>query len=137
MLLLAVALRLALDGGRRSAAFHLMIGSIVCLLVTDFVYGLMILHGTYDHQLWLDAGWIGFYMLWGAAALHPSMRTLTRPVEREMVLTRFRLGLLTTASLIAPTLGLVTTFRTVTSTWRSSAALRSCCSDSSSCEWPG
>ena len=107
VLLLAVALRLALDGGRRSAAFHLMIGSIVCLLVTDFVYGLMTLHGTYEHQLWLDAGWIGFYVLWGAAALHPSMRTLTRPAERESVLTPFRLGLLTTASLIAPTLGLV------------------------------
>jgi diguanylate cyclase (GGDEF)-like protein/PAS domain S-box-containing protein len=106
VLLLAVALRLALDGGRRSAAFHLMIGSIVCLLMTDFVYGLMILHGTYDHQLWLDAGWICFYVLWGAAALHPSMRTLTRPADREAVLTRFRLGLLTTASLIAPTLGL-------------------------------
>ena len=130
VLLLAVALRLALDGGRRSAAFHLMIGSIVCLLVTDFVYGLMILHGTYDHQLWLDAGWIGFYVLWGAAALHPSMRTLTRPAERETVLTRFRLGLLTTASLIAPTLGLVRDLQTATSTWRSSAPLRSRCSGS-------
>ncbi len=39
--------------------------------MTDFVYGLLILHGTYDHQLWLDVGWIGFYILWGAAALHP------------------------------------------------------------------
>ena len=68
----------------------------------------MILHGTYDHQLWLDAGWIGFYVLWGAAALHPSMRTLDAARrERESVLTRFRLGLLTAASLIAPTLGLV------------------------------
>ena len=63
-------------------AFHLMSASIICLLVTDFVYGLMILHGTYDHQLWLDAGWIGFYLLWGAAALHPSM-SRHRPAGRE------------------------------------------------------
>ena len=40
-----------------------MSASIVCLLVTDFVYGLMLLQGTYDHQLWLDVGWIGFYLL--------------------------------------------------------------------------
>ena len=73
VLLLAAAIRLTLDGGRRSPAFYLVSSSIVLLLATDFVYGLLILHGTYVHQLWLDVGWIGFYLLWGAAALHPSM----------------------------------------------------------------
>ena len=108
VLLLAVAVRLALDGGQRRPAFHLMCASIICLLVTDFVYGLMILHGTYDHQLWLDAGWIGFYLLWGAAALHPSMSDIDEPaVKRGEGLTRFRLALLTGASLIAPTMGMV------------------------------
>ena len=108
-----------------------MIGSIVCLLVTDFVYGLMILHGTYDHQLWLDAGWIGFYVLWGAAALHPSMRTLTRPAERESVLTRFRLGLLTTRLADrADARPRPRPAATATSTWPSSARRRSCCSGS-------
>jgi diguanylate cyclase (GGDEF)-like protein/PAS domain S-box-containing protein len=108
VLLLAVAVRLALDGGQRRPAFHLICSSIICLLVTDFVYGLMILHGTYDHQLWLDAGWIGFYLLWGAAALHPSMSDIDEPaVKRGDVLTRFRLALLTGASLIAPTMGMV------------------------------
>jgi diguanylate cyclase (GGDEF)-like protein/PAS domain S-box-containing protein len=108
VLLLAVAVRLALDGGQRRAAFHLMSASIICLLVTDFVYGLMLLQGTYDHQLWLDVGWIGFYLLWGAAALHPSMSEIDRPaVQSGGVLTRFRLGLLAGASLIAPTIGIV------------------------------
>ena len=76
VLLLAAALRLALDGGKRGTSFHLMSSAIVLLLVTDFAYGLMTLHGTYAGQLWLDAGWVGFYVLWGAAALHPSMRIL-------------------------------------------------------------
>jgi diguanylate cyclase (GGDEF)-like protein/PAS domain S-box-containing protein len=108
VLLLAVAVRLALDGGQRRPAFHLMSVSIICLLVTDFVYGLMILHGTYDHQLWLDAGWIGFYLLWGAAALHPSMSKIDQPAaKRAEVLTRFRLALLTGASLVAPVIGIV------------------------------
>src|SRR5829696_4277192 len=108
VLLLAVAVRLALDGGQRRPAFHLMSASIICLLVTDFVYGLMILQGTYDHQLWLDAGWIGFYLLWGAAALHPSMSNIDQPAaKRGEALTRFRLALLTGASLIAPVIGIL------------------------------
>jgi diguanylate cyclase (GGDEF)-like protein/PAS domain S-box-containing protein len=108
VLLLAAAIRLALDGGRRAPAFHLLSSSIVLLLVTDSAYGLLILHGTYDHQLWLDVGWIGFYVLWGAAALHPSMAGLERrAAPRDSMLTRFRLVLLTCASLVAPVISLV------------------------------
>jgi diguanylate cyclase (GGDEF)-like protein/PAS domain S-box-containing protein len=102
VLLLAAAIRLALDGGRRGPAFHLLSSSIVGLLVTDFVYGLMTLKGTYDHQLWLDLGWIAFYVLWGAAALHPSMRILDHGRPSRSVLTRTRLALLASASVIAP-----------------------------------
>jgi diguanylate cyclase (GGDEF)-like protein/PAS domain S-box-containing protein len=108
VLLLAAAIRLALDSGRRAPAFYLLSSSIVLLLVTDFAYGLMILHGTYDHQLWLDVGWIGFYVLWGAAALHPSMATLElRSAPRGSMLTRSRLALLSCASLAAPAISLV------------------------------
>ena len=71
VLLLAAAIPLALDAGRREPAFYLVSSSILLLLVTDFVYGVLILHGVYTHQLWLDLGWLGFYLLWGAAALHP------------------------------------------------------------------
>ncbi len=108
VILLGAIVRLALDAGRREPAFYLLTGSIVLLLVTDFVYGLLTLHGLYDHQLWLDAGWMGSYLLWGAAGLHPSMARLDQPVPgREVVLSRFRLGLLTLASLIAPVIGFI------------------------------
>ena len=43
----------------------------------------MTLHDAYNHQLWLDAGWIFFYLLWGAAALHPSMPKLSEVEERS------------------------------------------------------
>jgi diguanylate cyclase (GGDEF)-like protein/PAS domain S-box-containing protein len=103
ILLLAAAIRLAVDSGRRQPAFYLLAASIVALLATDFVYGLMTLNGTYDGQVILDAGWISFYLLWGAAALHPSMSDLERPSrDRDLKLTPFRLTLLTGASLIAP-----------------------------------
>jgi diguanylate cyclase (GGDEF)-like protein/PAS domain S-box-containing protein len=108
VLLLAATVRLALDAGRRSASFYLLSSAIVLLLITDFVYGLMIMNGSYDHQLWLDVGWIGFYLLWGAAALHPTMPQLAEPEQgRARILTRFRLVFLTGAALIAPVIALI------------------------------
>jgi len=103
ILLLAAAIRLAVDSGRREPAFYLLALSIVALLVTDFAYGVVTLQGAYDGQVILDVGWISFYLLWGAAALHPSMRSLERPAaDRDPKLTPFRLALLSGASLIAP-----------------------------------
>ncbi|MGO9903156.1 MAG: putative bifunctional diguanylate cyclase/phosphodiesterase [Solirubrobacteraceae bacterium] len=107
ILLLAAAIRLAVDGGKREPAFYLLALSIVTLLVTDFTYGVVTLHNAYDHQLILDVGWIGFYLLWGAAALHPSMRELELPApDRQPRLTWMRLALLTCATLIAPAIEL-------------------------------
>jgi diguanylate cyclase (GGDEF)-like protein/PAS domain S-box-containing protein len=103
ILLLAAAIRLAVDTGKRQPSFYLLTGAIVALLVTDFAYGVVTLNGNYHGQVILDVGWISFYLLWGAAALHPSMRELEQPApERITRLTPLRLTLLTIASLIAP-----------------------------------
>jgi diguanylate cyclase (GGDEF)-like protein/PAS domain S-box-containing protein len=103
ILLLAGALRLAVDTGKRQPAFYLLFCSIVTLLVTDFVYGLYTLHGTYAGQVWMDWGWMAYYLLWGAAALHPSMSSLEEVApERETRLTPARLAVLTVACLVAP-----------------------------------
>src|SRR5256884_5832458 len=104
VLLLAAAIRLAVDTGKRTAAFWLFVSSIVCLLATDSAYNLALLKGTYDHsQLIYDAGWILYYLLWGAAALHPSMRDLEEPAaDPRTRLTPLRLALLGAACLIAP-----------------------------------
>jgi diguanylate cyclase (GGDEF)-like protein/PAS domain S-box-containing protein len=108
IILLAAAIRLMLDGGRRQPAFYLMGASIVSLLATDFIYGVMTLNGTFHHQLLLDLGWFSYQLLWGCAALHPSMAAMDEPVtdrdakDREAKLTPLRLSLLTGASLIAP-----------------------------------
>jgi len=103
ILLLAAAVRLAVDNGKRAPAFYLLVGSIVSLLAVDSAYTLALLTEAYNHQLIYDAGWIAFYLLWGAAALHPSMRTLEEPaLESRIRLTPLRLGLLAGACLIAP-----------------------------------
>jgi diguanylate cyclase (GGDEF)-like protein/PAS domain S-box-containing protein len=105
VLLLAVAIRLAVDAGKRAPAFYLLAGSIVCLLATDSAYNLALLQNTYNHQLIYDLGWILYYVLWGAAALHPSMRVLEEPAsDSRPRLTSLRLSLLGAACLIAPSI---------------------------------
>ena len=105
LLLLAAALRVAFDGGRRHTSFYLLAGSVVALLATDAAYGDALLNGTFHHQAIYDAGWLVYYLLWGAAALHPSMRTFFEATpDRERRLTSQRLGWLTAASLVAPVL---------------------------------
>jgi len=103
VLILAVLVRLAVDAGKRAPAFYLLLSSIVALLVTDCAYNYMLLKNAYHHQLIVDVGWIAYLVLWGTAALHPSMRTLEEPaVETRTRLTRVRLVLLAIACLIAP-----------------------------------
>ncbi len=103
LLLLAVAVRLAVGFGRHEVAFSMLIGGIVALFLTDSIYGWILLHGVYNPGDVLDGGWIVFYALLGAAALHPSMRKLSEPaVEHEVRLTRARLALLAGATLVGP-----------------------------------
>jgi PAS domain-containing protein len=103
ILLLAAAVRLAVDRGKRAPAFYLLVASIVSLLAVDSAYTFALLTDSYNHQLSYDVGWIAFYLLWGAAALHPSMRTLEEPaLDSRTRLTPLRLALLASACLIAP-----------------------------------
>jgi diguanylate cyclase (GGDEF)-like protein/PAS domain S-box-containing protein len=91
------------DAGKRTPAFWLLVSSIVCLMATDSAYNYALLKDTYNHQLIYDAGWILYYLLWGAAALHPSMRTLEEGApDFRTRLTPLRLTLLGSACLIAP-----------------------------------
>ena len=61
--------------------------------------------GTYETGQPLDAGWLLFYVLFGTAALHPSMVGLSEPLlQAETNLTWQRLVLLAGTLLIAPIL---------------------------------
>lgn len=108
IILLAAGIRLAVDAGKRRPAFYLLIAGIIALLSTDFVYRVLTLHNAYHHQRWLDAGWIIFPLLWGGAALHPSMQELSEVEEnRQPRLSPLRLAMLAGASLTAPVLEIV------------------------------
>jgi diguanylate cyclase (GGDEF)-like protein/PAS domain S-box-containing protein len=100
--LLAIAVRLAFGGGRRPAAFWLLAGSIVPLIVADSLYGYLNLTGAWHEHNVVDAGWILFYVGWGAAALHPSMAQLTVVSPKHRSINARRLLFVGSAVLIAP-----------------------------------
>ncbi len=104
VLLLAVAVRLAVGAGRRVPSFLLLMTAIIALFVTDAIYGWAGLHDPYvPGSGYLEIGWIAFYVIWGMAALHPSMRELSEPAQAgEMRLSWTRLGLLGAAALLPP-----------------------------------
>ncbi|MEV7027110.1 aminotransferase class I/II, partial [Kitasatospora sp. NPDC093558] len=103
VVVLALLLRLLTPRGGNSRSLQLLTVGTLGILTSDVLYGLIQLHGTWRIGGPVELGWAAFYTAWGAAALHPSMVELTRPVPTQQPdLGRGRLVLLTLASLIAP-----------------------------------
>ncbi len=107
ILVLGVAVRMAVGGGRRSAAYFMLIVGIGALLVTDSIYGCIQLHGVYHPGDLLDGGWIVYYVLLGCAALHPSMATISQSAAPTPRLTRSRVLGIAAAALIAPAIEII------------------------------
>jgi signal transduction histidine kinase len=108
VLLLATVVRLVVDGGPRPPAFRVLCCGVGALLVTDTLYSVIQLTGGYHTGSPIDLGWMTWYACWGAAALHPTMNALAEPAPpREVRLSRWRLGLLAGASLLAPAVQVV------------------------------
>jgi diguanylate cyclase (GGDEF)-like protein/PAS domain S-box-containing protein len=99
----ACVARLALGRGRRSPAFVFLTIGVGCLLVTDSIYGWKLLHGGYTTGGLLDGGWIAFYLLIGAAALHPSAPTLVeKATDTQFRITRWRVAGLACCAIVTP-----------------------------------
>jgi diguanylate cyclase (GGDEF)-like protein/PAS domain S-box-containing protein len=103
VLLLAFVVRLLLVPGRRPPAYYPLSVGLMLLLTFDAAYAATTLAGTYQTGSLLDALELLCYVLFGVAALHPSMADFSETVlHPETKLTRRRLALLAAASLMAP-----------------------------------
>ena len=113
LLLIAVAVRLAVGAGKRAPSFLLMMVAVMALFATDAIYGWLLLGNGYTPGSGaLEVGWIAFYVIFGMAALHPSMRVLSeRAPDVDTRLTRPRLILLAGAALMAPGVQAIEAFR--------------------------
>jgi diguanylate cyclase (GGDEF)-like protein len=102
VLLLAMVARLATSPGARTAAYRLLGLTLVLLLGADIGYAVLNLVSSYEGGL-IDTGWLLSYVVWGTAALHPSMRSLSEVApDRAERFSHQRLALLATTSLMAP-----------------------------------
>jgi diguanylate cyclase (GGDEF)-like protein len=105
ILLLALVVRLVAAPGARSAAFRMLVTATAALIAADTVFAMQT--GT-TYAPALDGLWLISYVLWGAAALHPTMAQLSTPTGvRTAPFTARRLVALATAILVAPILLIV------------------------------
>ncbi|WP_381030253.1 putative bifunctional diguanylate cyclase/phosphodiesterase [Streptomyces bullii] len=113
ILVLAMLLRLLAGRGGKSRSLMLLTAGTVGLLTADVAYGLIQLNGTWRTGTLVDLGWAVLYGAWAAAALDPSMRSLTRPAAVRAEAGLGWLSLLAVASLIAPAILLIDAVRGV------------------------
>jgi diguanylate cyclase (GGDEF)-like protein len=101
ILLIALLTRLITTSGGRTPAFRLLLLAVGLLVLGDTASDLVSLASSSTSAF--DFLWLCSYVLWGAAALHPSMRTLSDAVpNRGMPFSVSRLLVLAVAVLIAP-----------------------------------
>ena len=106
ILLVAVLLRVAWSRADRPTARTLLLLAFAVLLTADTVYDVSTFVPAVAAQVdALDPLWLASYVLWGAAALHPSMRALSRPYDATPPRIRARdVVALGVVSMVGPTL---------------------------------
>jgi diguanylate cyclase (GGDEF)-like protein/PAS domain S-box-containing protein len=91
------------DGGWRIRPGQLLALGTLGLLVSDLFIGERYLHGSFPIPAAADLGWVVCHGAWGAAALHPAMTKLTRPViQRQSETSPVQMALLAFTSLVVP-----------------------------------
>ena len=132
MLLLALVARLLVGTGVHNTAFRLLAGSLLVMLAGDVGFAILAQADAFTSNNVINLTWLLAYVLFGAAALHPSMTALSeRAAARPRRFTRRRLSLLTGVSLVAPALLLGQAWGAAASTRPPSGSARSRCS----CWW--
>jgi signal transduction histidine kinase len=119
IVLLAALVFFAMTPTWRTLAYRYLAASMVLLIFADELYGVS--PATYAQTTWLDSAWLLSYVLWGVAALHPSMRELSKPAASPGPrVSPLRLGLLAGALATAPA---VLVIQTATGTTVDAAAI--------------
>ncbi len=93
-----------LSGAARRAADQLVVASMTAMLVGDFIYDVLVLHGSYTTGNLVDATYLVSYVLLAAAALHPSMAQPVRVRDVSDEQTRRWIPLVAVAGFVSPTL---------------------------------
>jgi hypothetical protein len=108
LMVIAFILRLLFAGGGRNPALAMVVAAVVCLLVADVGWAVILRSGVSPPELTrklLLTSSLGAYALLGGAALHPSVRDIvpSAPPEGPVRLTRVAWAGLAICALTAPT----------------------------------
>ena len=102
IVLAGLLIRLVTTPGGRTSSFRLLVAALMLLIAADTASSSLRML-TFDSTDPIDIGWLLSYLAWGAAALHPSMVSLTAAApDTETTFSRRRLATLTGAVLVAP-----------------------------------
>lgn len=107
LVLLGIIARLLVTTSSWSTSIWLLTAGVVVCATADTCEGLWRLgvdpwFGTGGGQCLVAAGWMGYCLLWGAAALVPSMRQNTVPAATRADLPPARIAMLIVAVLVVP-----------------------------------
>ena len=111
VILLCMLIQLLLVPGRRLASLFLLLAGMGSILVADTIYAVLVQTNSYsgNAQRVLDATWLLGYALFPIAALHPSMKEMTRPgPTSDDALRRGRLFIAAVALVTVPLVVLLT-----------------------------
>ena len=106
--LLALALRFAFTSGPWPVAYRLVVAAFFSMFVGDILWRVGLAAGTYSVSSALNTLFMSGYVLWAAAALHPSVNAINRfgiaaaSADRRQSKARRRLVVLGIASCVPP-----------------------------------
>jgi diguanylate cyclase len=100
--LLLLLVNLAFTTAVRQPSFRLLAAGVGLLLAGDLGYAVIGARGQLSGPAWLDLPFLGCYVLFGCAALHPSMVELGRAVPRPVQAWSWRRLVLLLPALAAP-----------------------------------
>ncbi|HEX3089410.1 MAG TPA: EAL domain-containing protein, partial [Ilumatobacteraceae bacterium] len=90
--LIAAAARLVVKLHLRNPPLALILAAVCSLAVADTAYGIYNASGEFTTGMFIDGFWLGFYVLFGVASLHPASAisvTPIQPVEGRLTVRQF------------------------------------------------
>jgi diguanylate cyclase (GGDEF)-like protein len=99
LLVLGFLLRVVLDRPRATPSLGLFAVGVTTFLVADIAYSVLAARDAYTSGV-VDLGWIAGYLLWAAAACHPSMTVMRGRSHVETQISNRRLAALAVASTV-------------------------------------
>jgi diguanylate cyclase (GGDEF)-like protein len=99
LVVLGFLLRVLLDRPRATPALGLFALGVTTFLVADIAYSVLVAQGAYTSGA-IDLGWMAGYLLWAAAACHPSMTVMRARGHTETHISNRRLVALAVAATV-------------------------------------